>query len=785
MADASYNQSNFLGGEWSGFADGRIDLPAYKTALKVSLNMLPMEEGAATRRSGSRRLGMTAYGASGIVDTFWLPNHLSVICEATYSNMLQKSHLRFWTQEYVGEECDDLRPLCDAFVLIASLSQTVPVILTLQSAPPSPSMNGNTGWQTGDQVVIYIDPSVPLANGPIYINRQFEIVALSDTQFALYYRDQTTNVLVPFDGTQLGAGIAQYGNSFAGHVVQFVAPWKSLAEVKALRLVQAGGACAPCVEPAYFLSALTPPWALTLITPAPGALPNAPWFTFAAADLVDGPYLDPLDGNSQTGNSIGQINLSPGPGLSSLTIMDGAYAFQPTDVGRPIRLWWQPKQWSGAMALTYNAAQASIGTATPLFVTRCTYNGSYWVQNVPDEFAVGAPPGTVKSTTAIGGGAPALNEIWTPLPPTAAFWLFGIIASISTLNSPNDTAEITFDDVQQNLIWNDLQPSQYNVAAGAQIDAWQLGVFTQTQSGKLAGGYPTNGFFHQGRLGLMGAVPNRLDLSVPLGLATTPPYGPGPNGFDQIQTSGANSGTPVLAIIPAQWPPGVSPYYIGITPNLGSYSSPCFSPTVSQGADVLDSNAIAISINAATENHLLWGRPLHDGVVLGTIGGEYLLTGGPGGLTPGNAVVHRATRYGGKFVDPLNVGQALIFVQALGTRVMEYIIDAFNLQRLTGRHLNEYAKHLTRTGVVKIAYQEERIPVIWACLASATDGQSWLVGCTYRRMGAAFGDTPPQMMGWHRHVLGNGRQVASITTGSNQTGTLDQLVMLTTDGVDF
>lgn len=786
MADSNYTQSNFLGGEWSQFAQGRIDLPAYKTALNVCLNMVPMEEGAATRRSGSRRLGMTAYNASGVLRTFWLPGHLPVICEVTYSIAKQQSFLRFWTQQFVGTESDDLRPLCDAFVQITNISATVPAVVTLASTPPT-CMNGDPGWSNTEQVLIYIDPSIPLANGPVYINRQFEILNVGTNQWALYYRDQNTNALIPFDGTQDGAGIQNYGNSFCGHIAQFTAPWASLAEVKSLRLVQTGADISASMQPAYFLSALTPPWALTLVSPAPGPLPNIPWFTFAQASFIDGPYCDPLPGRSQTGNSTGNIwNVGGSPGSTNpvgqvnFYITDGAYAFQPSDVGRAIRIWWQPQLYSASVQILYPTLNQIQANQAGPNVTRVTYNGSYWAANVDPGRVTGVypPPGGVVAASNQASGQ-SLDDAWVLLPSQAAFWLYGKIVSISTYSSPNDQVLIQFDVPTGQMLQQIETPSAgwaFSNTNGNQIDTWQLGLFTPPGTGKLAGGYPTTGCYHEGRLILMGAIPDRLDASVPLGLAITPPYGPGPNGFETIQAGTASS----LIAVPITPPGSAAPYYIGIYPNSDSYATPCFSPTVLQGGDVLDSNAVSIMVAADAENQILWGKPLHDGIVLGTIGGEFLLLSPGGGITPSNAVIKRTTKFGAKFVEPLNVGHALIFVQALGSRLMEYIVDAFNLNRLTGRHLNEYAKHLTATGIVEIAYQEEKIPIVWCCM-----GDGSLAGCTYRRMGAAFGDTPPQMMGWHRHTLGNGRLVRSITTGANQNGTLDQLVMLTSDGQDF
>lgn len=90
MADSSYTQSNFLGGEFSPAAQGRIDIPDYRTAVGTSLNGMPIEEGSWTRRSGTWEQGLTYLGQNGQITEFWLPNHVAAIIELT------PGQLRVW-----------------------------------------------------------------------------------------------------------------------------------------------------------------------------------------------------------------------------------------------------------------------------------------------------------------------------------------------------------------------------------------------------------------------------------------------------------------------------------------------------------------------------------------------------------------------------------------------------------------------------------------------------------------------------------------------------------------
>src|ERR1039458_3078777 len=65
MGYASNLQTNFLGGEWSPFFQGRADHKNYKTAMNVCRNSYPVEEGAWVRRPGFRLLTGTSAGAPG------------------------------------------------------------------------------------------------------------------------------------------------------------------------------------------------------------------------------------------------------------------------------------------------------------------------------------------------------------------------------------------------------------------------------------------------------------------------------------------------------------------------------------------------------------------------------------------------------------------------------------------------------------------------------------------------------------------------------------------------
>lgn len=257
-------------------------------------------------------------------------------------------------------------------------------------------------------------------------------------------------------------------------------------------------------------------------------------------------------------------------------------------------------------------------------------------------------------------------------------------------------------------------------ANGATITSWRLGLYT-------SGSYPTCGAYHKGRLWLGGAIENRLDAS------------------------SAND-----------------------TAN--------FSPTDQFGL-VTDANAISETLNADDTNKMLWMKSDHQGLIVGTLAGEWLISASTlnDPFTPTSISADKVTKYGCANVEPSRIGMVLAFVQRFGQRVLEYLgADAFS-NRFVGRHINERAKHITAAGVTEMAYQEEKAPVIWVRM---TDGT--LAGCTYRRTNRS-GAEEPAFQGWHRQVIGGSyagalvRPVSSMVVLPNDDGLSDLLYVATSD----
>src|ERR1700679_2197562 len=129
MAEASYVQDSFLGGEISQWAQGQFTRPEYKISMAKASNILIVDEGAAPRRPGFQFLGTTRDGNPGRV----LPFDFSE--DSPYNMEFTDGRLRFWNGTSLATTNDSQ--------VVISVSNGTPAIFTLPAAVP---------WATGDQV---------------------------------------------------------------------------------------------------------------------------------------------------------------------------------------------------------------------------------------------------------------------------------------------------------------------------------------------------------------------------------------------------------------------------------------------------------------------------------------------------------------------------------------------------------------------------------------------------------------------------------------------------------
>lgn len=719
MADASPTQASFLGGEWSPYAQGRIDDPAYAAALATSQNALIGVEGSWHRRSGTQRLWNIPFTKDAIfklVRTDGLP----IICVAgpldgqAHGGIMLFAPGGLTTPGTYNQgttpllQKDTWYPVCDSYNPGVSYAATV-------DGGASFTVSGSVAnWVVGDQIVFLRENgTVSTDTFPELMNYIFQIRSISGHTITVY-NDRTQQIL-SYANLTPGAG---FNGLFVGHIWRGNGPYfgnhskpvQTNAElVKQMKVVQASN------NLAYFFTRFAPPWVLNFGI-APG---NAPVFQNAGfcSDQVngtiagaDGPYNDPPNGASQQGNGLSTlVNVSSN--TYTFTITDGSYSFNwnssytdvGLDIGRAIRVWSQPPAWNSSTAYTVGQV-----VSYPPGV-----QGGFWQCVVAN---TGTPPGQL-ITQSSGVVEPA----WFPNPNLAG-WAYGVVSAISNTS----TATVIMYALPQGPSIATLLNQN-----GSTLDTYQLGTFhgpdpahNDTNGLQTIANFPTCGLYHEGRLWMAGAVPNRID--------TTMTEGP-INNITPKFIQNLQSLTPTAAM-------------------------PRMSPTDGYG-NVLDDSGLSLLMNSDTMELAQWMAVDHMGVIIGTLDGEWLCFASQlnDPITPTSVQIHKASRYGGNFVQPIFTGLAHIFAQRYGRFVEEYIADVFS-QRFSARPINEMAQHLTTAGIIGLAYHETPLPMVWALMA---DGS--IASCLYRRK-SYFVSEDPLYKAWCSHKLPANIQVNAICT---------------------
>lgn len=200
----------------------------------------------------------------------------------------------------------------------------------------------------------------------------------------------------------------------------------------------------------------------------------------------------------------------------------------------------------------------------------------------------------------------------------------------------------------------------------------------------------------------------------------------------------------------------------------GVYTS--FAPSATDGTVAADS-AISFVMNSDDVNAVKWMSSTEKGLVAGTSRGEWLIRPSTltESLTPTNITGKPTSRYGSANVGHVDAGKAILFVQRASRKVRE-LAYVFELDGFKAPDLALLSEHITRPGVVELAYQQQPQSILWA---ARDDGV--LLGMTYER--------DQGVIAWHRHELGGWSDsgataipvVESVAVIPSPDGTRDEL----------
>lgn len=476
---------------------------------------------------------------------------------------------------------------------------------------------------------------------------------------------------------------------------------------------------------AILLHPAVAPAAITTTLNPTSTIPSPPGpfaqFNLAAATFVDGPYLNQYIGVVLTPSSLS--------GSVTLQVSGAAFVgFHTADVGRSIRLFSQPAQWNAGTAYVAGNIVSVMtdpvnqpGVATYWAATANTTGNSPPLSPTVWTPAVNGLAGvnSAASFTQVGGSGSLIGA--------ATGALAGGVLPTSQAGGGNIAGWTWGIITAVNLISNQITVTIEGNALfynNTPIYAWRLGAYGG------ANGYPTCGVYDGDRLWLGGAIGNRVDACVAGGI----------NG-----------------------------------------STINFAPTNADGT-VGAANSISAIFAADDVNNVVAMAHQQQGIICLTPSGEWLVFAPtPGGIAPNNIDAKRVTQICAANIEVRYAEHTLLFVQRYTRKVIEYFADVFS-GKLSGPNLSLLWKHLTKGGIQDLAYQQELSPNIWAQVTPNQYTASGLIGCSYKRETLASSQGP-SILGAHRHTLGSGRIVESISVGPSAIGNTDSLMMTTNDPI--
>lgn len=165
------------------------------------------------------------------------------------------------------------------------------------------------------------------------------------------------------------------------------------------------------------------------------------------------------------------------------------------------------------------------------------------------------------------------------------------------------------------------------------------------------------------------------------------------------------------------------------------------------------------------------GRWMLDGndLLIGTAGREIALSEitATDPLGPGNTKARKQTAFGSRRVEPVEVGDSVLFVTRSGKKLRE-IVYSFEKNGYQSIDLTVLSEHIAKAGISQMAYQQEPYSIIWGCTALGE-----LLGFTY--------DREQDVLAWTRHPVGSYSN-AVLGTADNGSGAV-RLTVTTTAGI--
>lgn len=152
-----------------------------------------------------------------------------------------------------------------------------------------------------------------------------------------------------------------------------------------------------------------------------------------------------------------------------------------------------------------------------------------------------------------------------------------------------------------------------------------------------------------------------------------------------------------------------------------------------------DDSGLAFTL-AATEGSAIQGMVSHTTALnLFTQSEEWLVrsSSSDSAISPSNIVARRQSRFGSEYLQPFIVNESILMLQRGARKIREWVYSAIE-ERSQAADLTLLAEHVTKGGIVQMAFQQQPDPVIW-CVT----GNGVLLSMTFER--------DQNVVGWSRH----------------------------------
>lgn len=179
-------------------------------------------------------------------------------------------------------------------------------------------------------------------------------------------------------------------------------------------------------------------------------------------------------------------------------------------------------------------------------------------------------------------------------------------------------------------------------------------------------------------------------------------------------------------------------------------------------AGAKDDDALEFLLAANEANEILWLADADGFLAIGTIGGVRSLAGSgvDEALTPSSFKNRSSSTPRCSRQRPINTGSAFLYVMSGGRAVAE--IGVSNSGRFEGSEATQISEHIPKigNGITSLGYQEQPDSTAWFSMAN---GQA--MAFTYQR--------DQEVRGFHRHVMGGGGLIDSLTVTPGRNGNDD------------